>query len=179
VARYVALLYSILLPDRRIRADDLIELAGAAGLAAPKPVLASGNFLFDARRQSAAVLEKKLDAAFLARHGKPVPVMVRSAEDWQRLAAQNPFPAESARDGSLVAARVQRDRLDDGAVALLAPYRQPDEGLAIVGGDLWVSFPVQMSSRKLLAALTPKRLGVGTLRNWNTIKRIADLLDGR
>jgi uncharacterized protein (DUF1697 family) len=104
--------------------------------------------------------------------------MVRSAEDWLKLAAQNPFPAESARDGSLVAARIQRDRLDEAAIDRLAPYRQPDEGLAIVDGDLWVSFPVQMSTRKLLTALTPKRLGIGTLRNWNTIKRIADLLGG-
>lgn len=62
---------------------------------------------------------------------------------------------------------------------LLAPYRQPDAGLAIVDGDLWVSFAEAMSNRKLLAALTPKRLGVGTLRNWNTIKKIADLLASR
>jgi uncharacterized protein (DUF1697 family) len=69
VARYVALLYSIMLADRRIRADDLVELAAAAGLAAPRPVLASGNLLFEARRQPAAALEKRLDAAFLVRHG--------------------------------------------------------------------------------------------------------------
>jgi uncharacterized protein (DUF1697 family) len=179
VARYVALLYSIVLPDRRIRADDLVALAEVAGLKAPQPVLASGNLVFEAPGQPAATLEKRLDAAFLARHGKPVPVMVRSAEDWLSLAAQNPFPAEAARDGSQVAVRVQRDRLDAAAIGRLAPYRQPDEGLAIVDGDLWVSFPVQMSTRRLLAALTPRRLGIGTLRNWNTIRRIADLLDRR
>ena len=177
MARYVALLYSIVLPDRRIRAADLIELAEATGLTAPYPVLASGNLLFEARRQPTVELEKRLDAAFLARHGKPVPIIVRTAADWQRLPAQNPFPAESARDGSRVAARIQRDRLGSSAVDLLAPYRQPDEGLAIVEGDLWVSFPVQMSQRRLLAALTPKRLGIGTLRNWNTIRKIAGLLE--
>jgi uncharacterized protein (DUF1697 family) len=179
VARYVALLYSIVLPDRRIRADDLVALARAAGLAAPQPLLASGNFMFEARRQPASALERTLDAAFRDRHGKLVPIMVRSAEDWLKLAAQNPFPDESMRDGSRVAARVQRDRLGEAAMDLLAPYRQPDAGLAIVDGDLWVSFPEAMSNRKLLAALTPKRLGVGTLRNWNTIKKIADLLASR
>ena len=176
MARYVALLYSILLPERRIRGSDLIELADAAGLAAPKPALASGNLMFEARRQPASALEKRLDAAFLSRHGKPVPIMVRSAEDWLKLAAENPFPAESALDGSLVAVRVQRDRLGPEVVDLLAPYRQPDEGLAVVDGDLWVSFPVQMSTRPLLSELTPKRLGTGTLRNWNTVRRLAELL---
>jgi uncharacterized protein (DUF1697 family) len=178
MARYVALLYSILLPDRRIRGSDLIELAGAAGLVAAAPVLASGNLLFEARRQPAAALEKRLDAAFLARHGKPVPIMVRSAQDWLRLAAQNPFPEESGRNGSLVGVRVQRDRLGPETLVRLAPYRQPDERLAVIDGDLWISFPVQMANRPLLSALTPKRLGIGTMRNWNTVRRIANMLGG-
>jgi uncharacterized protein (DUF1697 family) len=176
VARHVALLYSILLPDRRVRGSDLLELAELAGLIAPKPVLASGNLLFKARNQTPAALETRLDAAFLARHGKPVPIMVRSAEAWQRLAMNNPFPDDSARDGSLVGIRVQRDRLGPDVLDLLASYRRPGERLAIVDGDLWVSFPAPMSSRPLLGALTPKRLGIGTMRNWNTVRRIAERL---
>jgi uncharacterized protein (DUF1697 family) len=176
--QYVGLLYSVAFDGtHRVRAADLVAVAEAAGLAEPRPLLATGNLIFSADAADERTLERRLERAFAARAGQSSPIMVRSAADWQRLAAQNPFPAESARDGSLVAARIQRDRLDSAAVGMLAPFRQPDEGLAIVDGDLWVSFPVQMSQRRLLAALTPKRLGIGTLRNWNTIRKIAGLLE--
>jgi uncharacterized protein (DUF1697 family) len=178
VARYVALLYSIVLPGRRITAGDLIRLADAVGLSSPKPLLASGNLLFETQEQSVAALEEKLDAAFLGLYGKSVPIIVRPAEAWRQLAAKNPFPEASARDGSLVGVRVQRDRLGSEKLDLLAPYRCPDESVEIVDGDLWVRFPVQMPGRRLLTALTPRRLGIGTLRNWNTVRRIAETLVG-
>lgn len=175
--RYVGLLYSIALDrTRRVRAVDLLAVGAAAGLSEVKPLLATGNLIFSAAVVAERELELRLQQAFLAHAGRTSPIIVRRAEDWLRLAAGNPFPDESARNGSLVGVRVQRDRLGPEAVALLAPYRRPDERVAVVDGNLWISFPLQMSSRPLLAALTPKRLGIGTIRNWNTVDRIARLL---
>lgn len=173
--RYVALLYSVVLPGRRVTAADLIALAERAGLRAPRPLLATGNLLFEADEEAMA-LERRLEAVFRAELGKPHPIIIRCAADWLRLVAGNPFPAESAADGSAVAVRVQRDRLGPEALALLSPYRSAEK-LALVDGDLWVSSPAAAPTR-LSAALTPRRLGIGTTRNWNTVRRIADALAG-
>ena len=176
MARYVALLYSVVLgPGNRIRAEHLLALAGAAELDGARPLLATGNLLFEASA-GVAELEQRLERAFTQRHGKTVPIIVRRAEDWLKLAQSNPFTEESARNGSLVAVRVQRDPVAAAALALLEPYRGEGEKLAVVGGDIWVSFPGQMSTTRLLAAMNPKRLGIGTSRNWNTVRKIAEAL---
>ena len=47
------------------------------------------------------------------------------------------------------------------------------------GGDLWAHFPHGQGTSRLAAAMTPARAGgVGTWRNWNTLRRIGDLLAG-
>ncbi|HCL65736.1 MAG TPA: hypothetical protein DIC56_13045 [Rhizobium sp.] len=48
-------------------------------------------------------------------------------------------------------------------------------GPSAVEGDLWVDFSGKPSESKLLSALTTKRLGVGTLRNWNTVRSLAEM----
>ncbi|HVW92751.1 MAG TPA: hypothetical protein VHB74_09090, partial [Devosia sp.] len=86
------------------------------------------------------------------------------------------FQAESTADGSAVMVRVQRERLGPETLALLAPFRAAEK-LALVDGDLWARLPAAAPTR-LSAALTPKRLGIGTIRNWNTVRRIAEALGG-
>ena len=63
----------------------------------------------------------------------------------------------------------------------LEPYRAEGERLAIVGGDLWVHLPAwRRAARASPRAITPKRAGgVGTFRNWNTVRRIGAALEAR
>jgi uncharacterized protein (DUF1697 family) len=52
------------------------------------------------------------------------------------------------------------------------------EVVRIVDGDLWIAFAGQPSQSKLLGQITPQRMGgIGTARNWNTIRRLGELLD--
>lgn len=55
--------------------------------------------------------------------------------------------------------------------------RQRDrEKIAIVNGDLWVDFGGRASTTRLLSALTTKKLGIGTIRNANTVNGLAGLV---
>ncbi|MCY1311438.1 hypothetical protein D9M70_617380 [compost metagenome] len=74
--------------------------------------------------------------------------------------------------------RVMRDPLTEPALEGLQRYCVAGERLAIVDGDLWVHFPGKASKSKLLGAMTTKRLGIGTFRNWNTVKGLAEMLRG-
>jgi uncharacterized protein (DUF1697 family) len=175
---WVALLYSIVLgPGRRVVMADLRGLADELGFARPRTLLATGNLIFEAEAADARAVEARLEPAFAAAFGKPVPIIVREGAAWAALVRGNPFPAESGRHPSRVAVRVMREAVGEEVAARLEPYRGPGERVAVVGGDLWLSLPHGVSTSRLASAATPARTGgAGTFRNWNTVQRIAAAL---
>ena len=174
---WVALLYSIVLGGgRRVVMSDLRELAAGLGFARPRTLLASGNLLFEAEAPDARAVEARLEPAFAAAFGKPIDIIVRDGADWPRLLAGNPFPEASAADPAHVAVRVMRDPAEPAAEARLARYLAEGERVAVVGGDLWVHLPHGIGTSRLPGAITPRREGVGTFRNWNTVQKIGAML---
>ncbi|MER9394513.1 MULTISPECIES: DUF1697 domain-containing protein [unclassified Mesorhizobium] len=175
---YVALLYSIILGEgRRVVMADLKAMAEQLGLKNPRTLVATGNLVFETRATGIAKLEQRLETAFEKTFGRNVVIIVRTAEDWLKLAAGNPFPADSAEAGDQVAVRVMREPAPaDGAAALQA-YAAEDERVASVDGDIWVVFSRQRPSSRLLAAMNHKRMGIGTARNWNTVRRLAEMVE--
>ena len=176
---YVALLYSIVLgPGRRVVMAELRAVAEALGYRDAATIGASGNLLFRADPVPLGQLEAELEAGFAARFGKRVDIILRDAEGWRRLAAGNPFPEAAARDGARVHVRVMREPAGAGDLARLSAYASGGEELRIVDADLWMHFADRLPSEgKLLGQLTAKRSGVGTVRNWNTVARIAAALE--
>ncbi|WP_104667171.1 DUF1697 domain-containing protein [Ensifer adhaerens] len=174
---YVALLYSIVLgPGRRVVMADLKKMAEELGYSAPRTLVATGNLVFATGQTSARDLESPLEEAFSRTFGRHVDIIVRSGAGWQTLEASNPFHDEGEADATQVHVRVMRDPLDETALDGLRRYCTAGERLAIVNGDLWIHFPGKASESKLLGAITTKRLGVGTFRNWNTVKGLAEML---
>lgn len=166
---YVALLYSIVLPGGRLKMADLVALAVELGFAAPTTLLSTGNLLFGSRLRSIAGIEGRLETAFAERFGKHVDLIVRDAGHWRRTVAGNPFPDVPAER---VGVRLQRDRLGDAAEAALAGALSAGDRIRIVDGDLWMAFAGSPAESRLLGALTPRRLGIGTSRGLGTMLRI-------
>jgi uncharacterized protein (DUF1697 family) len=176
---YVALLYSIILGEgRRVIMADLKAMAEGLGLKNPRTLVATGNLVFETQATDVAVLEQRLEATFEMTFGRHVDIIVRRADDWLKLAAGNPFPAESADAADQVAVRVMRKPVAAEAVMALQANVGRDEKLNAVGGDIWIVFLRETPSSRLLAATNHKRLGVGTSRNWNTVRRLAEMVGG-
>ena len=174
---YVALLYSIILGEgRRLVMTDLKAMAEELGLKKVRTLVATGNLVFETPATAVADLEQRLEAAFEKTFGRHVVIIVRTAEDWLKLAAGNPFPGESAEAGDQVAVRVMRKPAPVDAVAALEAYAAADEKVMSVGGDIWVVFSRERPSSRLLAATSHKRLGIGTSRNWNTVRKLAEMV---
>jgi uncharacterized protein (DUF1697 family) len=66
----------------------------------------------------------------------------------------------------------------DGVAALQA-YAAADEKVLPSGGDIWVVFSRERPTSRLLAAMNHKRLGIGTSRNWNTVRKLAEMVGSR
>ncbi|TIR28436.1 MAG: DUF1697 domain-containing protein [Mesorhizobium sp.] len=176
---YVALLYSIVLGEgRRLVMSDLRAMTEGLGLYNPRTLVATGNLVFETKETEIAALERRLETAFEKTFGRHVDIIVRRADDWLKLAAGNPFPAESAAAADQVAVRVMRKPVPAEALAALEAYVGNDERMQAVGGDIWIFFSRETPSSRLLAATSHKRLGVGTSRNWNTVRKLAEMVGG-
>ena len=172
---YVALLHSIVLgPGRRVVMADLKAMAADLGFRDPRTWVATGNLIFEAEDAPLPAVEGRLEAAFRARFGKHVDIIAREAETWRRLAAQNPFPG---RNGADIGIRVMREPLGPETLSMLRGIAAPGIALALADGDLWIDFGGKPEETRLLSHLTTKKLGIGTLRNANTIQALDAMLD--
>ncbi|TIS60960.1 MAG: DUF1697 domain-containing protein [Mesorhizobium sp.] len=177
---YVALLYSIILGEgRRVVMANLKAMAEGLGLKNVRTLVATGNLVFEARADEISKLEQRLEKAFEKTFGRHVDIIVRGAEDWLKLAAGNPFPTESVEAGDQVAVRVMRQKVPVDAVESLRAYAADDEKVLWVDGDIWLVFSRERPSSRLLAAANHKRMGIGTSRNWNTVRRLAEMVGKR
>ena len=147
------------------------------GLQNPQTLIATGNAVFKTRVVTTRELEVRLEDAFERRFGRRVDTIVRAAAPFRRLAEGNPFLKESKRDGSRVMVRVMREPLERDFAATLKPCLTQGERVKIVCGDLWVHFPHKPNESRLMPILGSKRLGAGTVRNWNTVRRLNEMLD--
>lgn len=176
---YIALLHSIVLGEgRRVVMSDLKAVAEGLGYKTPRTLVATGNLLFEAPRKPLAEIETEIERAFEKAFGRHADIIVRFAEDWVRLADCNPFFPESEKDPASVHVRVMRYPLEVEVQGKLVGYCSRGERVAIVGGDLWIDFAGKASGSKLLGALTTRRLGIGTLRNWNTVRGLRRIAGG-
>lgn len=178
MTQYVALLHSIVLsPGQRVVMEKLRATAESVGGRSVRTLASTGNLVFEADDADIRDVENRLEAAFERDFGKAVDIVTRTGEQWRALAAGNPFPEASQINGQNVGIRVMRQPLDPGVLEKLERYCTAGEKVAVVDGDLWMDFAAKPSATKLLPALTTKRMGVGTLRNWNTVRNLAAMLD--
>lgn len=179
VISYVVLLRAVNLAGRnRVGMADLRGLAEALGYAEPRTLLQSGNLLLRGPGRSAAVLERDLREAAKKRFGMEIDFFVRSAAEWQALVAGNPFPREAKSDpGHLIAIILSGAPRRTELTALEAAIAGR-ERVHLAGRTAYAVYPDGVGRSKLTMALIERKLGVrGTGRNWNTVLKLAALLN--
>lgn len=177
---FVALLRAVNLgPHNKIAMSELKSLAEGCGFGGPRTLLQSGNLVFEAKAKSSAALERALEGALAEQLSLETPVVVRSAAEWRAAIDQNPFPKEARADPSHLVMLPLKAKPAKGALAALTSALVGRERVELVGQQLYAVYPDGIGVSKLTIAVIEKKLGVtGTGRNWNTVQKIAALLDG-
>lgn len=174
---YIALLYSIGIGNgRRLVMSDWRAMMEKLGLQNPRTLIATGNAVFETDGTKIPQLEARLEDAFERQFGRHVDTIVYSAASFRRLLKANPFLKESEQDGSRVMVRIMRNALKQDSASALGRYLSQGERVKIVQGNLWVHFKNEPNRSGVVRVLTSKRLGVGTVRNWNTVRRLNTML---
>ncbi|MDD4933679.1 MAG: DUF1697 domain-containing protein [Methylacidiphilaceae bacterium] len=145
--------------------DRLLGLCTEAGFRDARTYIGSGNVIFRSDASEEKV-RHALEGGLHAFMGKPIGVLVRSAEEIAMITRENPFPDKPA---NRVMALFTDDPLPahplDGASGI------QNEGVRLGRRELFVFYPDGMAKTRL--RLPSER--AGTARNMNTVGKLAGL----
>ena len=85
--------------QKKIIMTDLLKLYEDLGFIDVKTYIQSGNVVFNSTKKvSNALLVKQIESKINEIYGFQVPVIIRTADDLEKIIASNPFKAESTEN---------------------------------------------------------------------------------
>ena len=153
---------------------DLRALCESLGWTNVRTYIQSGNVVFEAE---GAARERglSLETALAAQYPFPVPVIVRTADQWRELAADRPFAGWS--DPKQLSVSVLDAVASADAWRGLSPFRMDDDEIELIGDRVWVKTPGGYGETKYTNSFLEKKLGCrATTRNRATVEALLALL---
>lgn len=175
--KWAAMLKGINLGKRTLVKADLLAAAEAAGFSEAKTLLASGNLVFEAGTAKPEAIEQALHDAVKSATGIASEVFVRNKAELEAAIDANPF-ADAAKDRpSFLVVSFAREDLPADLPERIAALHEGPERVAVSGRTLFIDFPNGQAESKLHQAMAKLRPVIPmTGRNWNTVRKLADML---
>lgn len=159
----------------RVPVGEQRAMAAEMGLGNPRTLQASGNLVVESDMATDA-LEAAIEAEMARRFDVKIAAMARTPDQWAKLIAANPFPNEAADHPSKVVAMVMKDGIKDGALDAVQTLCRDGEAVEALDGVLYFWFPRGQGESEIFKKATPKMLGMGTGRNWNTVLKLGEMV---
>ncbi len=106
-----------------------------------------------------------------------VPVLIRSASQWQQLRAANPLPHAAEAEPQRLQLCLPKHPLAAAAAAAITAKATAGEAVCAAGGALWIHNPAGVGTSRLTPALIDKAAGSPvTARNWRTVAALGAML---
>lgn len=157
---------------------DLRAMLEGLGYSEVRTLLQSGNAVFEAPESGCDPFENQIETVIRARFGFEVEVMVRTPSDWTNVLSANPFPSAAEEEPGRLLVVFLKSKPEPGAFESLAAAHPGPEKMVLAGRELYVHYVDGIGVSKLNPNQIERKLGVrGTGRNWNTVLKIAALLD--
>ena len=162
----------------RLRMKELIALFVDAGCDDVRTYIQSGNVVFRTGPAVGEEISSIISASILSRFGYRVPVITRTAREFQEIVRANPFVKAGAEADKLHV--IFLAELPDGAqVEALDPDRSPGDEFAVQGREIYLHCPNGVARSKLTNSYFDSRLSTtSTTRNWRTVQRLFELATG-
>lgn len=157
----------------RLPMADLRDLLTDLGCTNVATLLASGNAILDADHKPAA-LESLVQSALSDRLNLNTTIMARTAAEWTALIKANPLARQADRDPAKFAVMITSAAPDTAVLnTYLDAYAGPEQ---VIPGQhcLYLHYTDGMGRSKLKI---PGKVATGTVRNWNTVRKIQRALD--
>ena len=163
---------------KRVAMTALKALVEEAGYRDVRTLLNSGNVIFTAPRANAATAAARIEEGLASRLGVTARVTVLTAAELAVAVAENPLAAVARDPSRLLVSFLSRPRDRVKLEPLLARNWSPD-ALA-VGKRVAYLWCVDGVLQSPLSQAVSRALGDGvTARNWKTVTRLDELVNGR
>jgi uncharacterized protein (DUF1697 family) len=173
VPTYVALLRGINLGGRRrVAMADLRSWLTDLGYADVRTLLQSGNAVFRTAKRPATV-EREVEARLAEGTGFQVDCVIRTTDELRAVVEADPL-GSVADNGSRYHVTFLRTA---PAEPDFAPDAFAPELFHLGEREIYFWTPDGTIKSKVLAAFTPKKGEVATMRNWNTVTKLLALAD--
>jgi uncharacterized protein (DUF1697 family) len=168
--KHVALLRGVNVgSNRKLPMKELCAIFERAGCADVASYIQSGNVVFTAPAKLLAVLPERVASAVEQRFGFSPAIVLRSGRELAAAAAHQPFDTLDHVYVGFLAAMPARS-----ALAALDPAFGAPDRYVVRGREIYFQFAAGAGRATLSTAVLEKRLAVAiTLRNWNTVQKLA------
>jgi len=177
MGRMVALLRAVNVGGRKLPMAELRALCGTLGWRDVATYIQSGNVVLAADGKAEAI-EQALEAAIAKTYGYEAPVIVRTAAQWVRYPASNPYPKAAADEPSRLMLLLSKRPPNAGAEDVIQARAKAGEQVKRAGDALWIHFPEGAGTSKLTPSLIDRAIGSpATSRNYRTVIKLEEMLD--
>ena len=177
MTKFVAILRGINVGGRRkLPMIELKELFHKLGYSEVKTYIQSGNVIFNAEAEEEEISNAVENAIFEA-YNFEVPVICRTAEEFQQSISQNPFYEDAAVEVERLHLTFLKQLPEQKQLEKLKEYNfYPDEFL-VREKNIFIYCSGKYSDSKLSNSFFENKLKVpATTRNWKTVLKLAELL---
>jgi uncharacterized protein (DUF1697 family) len=174
MSNYIAMLRGINVSGHWIiKMEQLRASFAALGFSNVKTYIQSGNVVFEAAKDSAASLSKRIEQKILSDFGFPVPVFLRTSKEMEEIIKANPLLKTPGIDQTKLHVTFLAGEPPKTAQEQLQAMAAKTEQLRVLGRVVYLYCPEGYGNSKLANSFIEKKLSVGaTTRNWTTVNTL-------
>jgi uncharacterized protein (DUF1697 family) len=160
----------------RVEMARLRSAFEALGFEKVRTLIQSGNVIFNAPKTPELTLCRRVEAKLSAEFGFPIPVIVRTVDEINKVVNSNPFLKQKGVDISRLHVVFLVDLPNPDALTKFESLASASEQVRCIGRELYLYLPNGFGKTKLTPNVFHKSLSVSaTSRNWNTTKKLCEL----
>ncbi|WP_152657871.1 DUF1697 domain-containing protein [Oceanobacillus sp. CFH 90083] len=178
---YIALLRGINVGGKnKMKMAALRESLASIGLENVRTYIQSGNIIFQSDKQE-MILKEEIQNKIMQDYGLSIPVILRTAEEWEQLTTDCPFSAneimeaEAASIGESLYVACFLTSPSKKDLENLQGFQNEKEKYHIQNKEIYLLFHASIRNAKL--AIQLQKLNVPfTIRNWKTVNKLAAMV---
>jgi uncharacterized protein (DUF1697 family) len=177
---YIALLRGINVSGQKmIKMEELKSVLASLNFTNIRTYIQSGNIIFETGKTDPASLEKQIGEKILSHFGFPVPVVIRSRQDLEKIYLNNPFLGKRNEPVKKLHVTFFSGKPDPEHIRKIGGNLFLPDEFIVSGNEVYLLCPNGYGRTKLTNQFLETKLKfTATTRNWSTVETLLNMSAG-